>query len=464
MKGENLIGLEVHVQLRTETKLFCQCKTDFGAEPNTRVCPVCLGLPGSLPVINETAIVLALRAAAALDCAISSSSEFDRKHYFYPDLAKGFQITQQRRPLARGGKVALPDGVVTIARLHLEEDAAKLIHTKDHTLVDYNRSGLPLIEIVTEPCLVSPVQAKAFLESLRLGLLQAGVTDGKLEEGSFRCDVNVSTGGGEKTEIKNLNSFRGVARALAYEIERQNNLLRQGETVEALTLGWDEDRGKTLAMRRKGGGKDYCFCPEPDLPPLLASDNFLALAKENLPEMPWHKRARLVSQYDIADATAALLCRDPELVAYFEAVVAVGGGPRQSAALILGPLARLKKSEKGAAPDPRQLAELLRMETEGVVSHTAAKEMLALMYSNPGDALGILHDDVFRQRNDRLYLTELARLAIDANPKPTADYLAGKERALGSLMAAALKLSRGRANPGLLNKALIAELRKQIIY
>lgn len=456
------IGLEVHVQLRTGSKLFCSCPTDFGAPPNTQVCPVCLGLPGSLPVLNKEAAELAVRAALALGCRVNLRSEFDRKHYFYPDLAKGFQITQERQPLASGGALELATGRVALARLHIEEDAAKLIHRPGATLIDYNRSGLPLVEIVTEPCLSSVEQVGDFLANLRRGLEQAGVTDGKLAEGSLRCDVNVSLAGGERTEIKNLNSFRGVAQALKYEIERQESLLDRGEKIPATTRRWHEERGETLPMRSKMTGGDYCFCPEPDLLPLVLSQDLLAKAGAGLPEMPWLKRARFCRQYSLPDSLASLLSCEQELAACFEAIVAEGGKPRAAAKLLLGPLSYLRKGGRGTALSPSQLVGLLRLEEEGSVSATAAKEMLARMYANPGTAASILRAKEYRQISDRQLLREIALKAIADSPEPVADYLAGKERALGSLMGKAMELSRGQANPSLLKEILLAELGNKI--
>ena len=459
---EITIGLEVHVQLRTGTKLFCSCPTDFGLPPNTQVCPVCLGLPGSLPVLNREAVLLAVRAALALGCPIHLQSEFDRKHYFYPDLAKGFQITQERMPLAQGGALELSTGRVCFARLHLEEDAAKLVHRQGATLIDYNRSGLPLVEIVTEPCLSSIEQVKEFLVNLKGGLEQAGVTDGKLEEGSLRCDVNVSIAGGERAEIKNLNSFKGVTQSLAYEIERQESLLLQGKKISAHTLRWDEEGGKTMPMRSKRAGGDYCFCSEPDLPPLVLSQGLVAEAGADLPEMPWIKRARFCRQYSLNDQQAGLLSLDRELATLFEAIVAEGGKPLAAAKLLLGPLSYLRKSRKGTVPSPCQLVELLRLEAEEVVSPTAAKEMLARMYASSDTASSILAGKDYRQISEEQALEEYVANVIANNPEPVADYLAGKKRALGNLMGKAMKLSHGRANPSLLKEILIAKLEGKV--
>lgn len=457
MKAEAVIGLEVHVQLQTKTKLFCSCPTDFGAEANTRVCPVCLGLPGSLPVLNREAVILAVRTALALGCAINPSSSFGRKHYFYPDLPKGYQITQQH-PLAQGGRLDTPLGPVDLDRVHLEEDAGKLVHRAESTLIDFNRSGLPLAEIVTKPCLTSPRQARAFLESLRQVLLYANISDCKMEEGSLRCDANISLGGGGRTEIKNLNSFRAVERALEYEIKRQRKALAQGEEITPDTLRWDEAQGRTVPMRTK---EDYRFLPELDLLPLNIDAGILERAKEGLPELPWVRAARFVREYGLTAQGAGVLIQTRAMADCFEQVVAAGAKPRLAANLLLGEVSRLINQGQEGIPSPRQLAQLLALQEQGSLSATAAKEVLAQMFASGESADSILNRNSLSQLSDRHTLEDLVKAVIASNPIPVADYLGGKKKAFGYLMGLALKESGGRANPGLLKEIMAHILTNQ---
>lgn len=454
MRAEAVIGLEVHVQLLTKAKLFCSCPTDFGADANTRVCPVCLGLPGSLPVLNQEAVILAVRAALALGCTINPRSSFDRKHYFYPDLPKGYQITQLH-PLAQEGRVDTPFGPVDLARLHLEEDAGKLVHTTEGTLIDFNRSGLPLAEIVTKPCLTSASQAKAFLESLRQVLLYAHISDCRMEEGSLRCDANISLRGGGRTEIKNLNSFRAVERALEYEIKRHSRALAQGEEIAPETLRWDEAQARTVPMRAK---EDYCFLPEPDLLPLSIDSGILAMARKDMPELPLVRAARFVREYALQTQSAGVLTQTRAMADCFEQVVAAGAKPRAAANLLLGEVFRLINQGRENVPSSLELARLLALQEEGSISATAAKEVLAQMFASGESADSILQRNSLSQLSDSYALENLAKAVIAQNPNPVADYLGGKKKAFGYLMGLALKESGGRANPGLLKEILTRKL------
>ncbi|HOB34595.1 MAG TPA: Asp-tRNA(Asn)/Glu-tRNA(Gln) amidotransferase subunit GatB [Bacillota bacterium] len=454
---EAVIGLEVHVELLTRTKLFCRCSTQFGAPPNSQVCPVCLGLPGALPVLNGEAVDQALKAAAALNCRINRISTFARKHYFYPDQPKGYQITQTR-PLAEGGRVDLGAFQVNIARLHLEEDAGKSIHTPECTLVDYNRSGIPLIEIVTEPCLRTPAQAREFLEHLRLIMEYAGISDCKMEEGSLRCDANISLRGpGGSTavvEIKNLNSFRAMERALAYEIRRQSRLLAQGKAVAAQTLRWDEAANRTVVMRSKEEAGGYRYLPEPDLPPLILDEAAIARACR-LPELPLARKARFIGAYGLSEADAHILIGDRMLADWFEAAVAAGARPRPAANWVLGEVARLRKETRHLPFTPADLARLIDMTERGAVSVAGAKKVLAVLAERGGDPEQIVHSLGLAQVSDREQLAEVARQAVAENPDAVRDYRSGKDRALRFLLGKAMKLSRGRANPQLLRELVL---------
>lgn len=452
-----IIGLEVHLQLHTEKKLFCSCPSDFAATPNTRICPICLGLPGTLPVLNQGAVVLALRAALVLGCTINPISSFERKHYFYPDLPKGYQITQQRQPLALGGRVETPVGAVDINGLHLEEDAGKLVHTGDGTLIDFNRSGVALVEIVTAPCLTSGREAKAFLHSLRQVMLYANISDCKLEEGSLRYDANISLPGGERTEIKNLNSFKAVERALDYEILRQGKALAQGKKVIPETLRWDEAQAKTVPMRAKETPGDYLFLQEPDLPPLEVEAGLVDRARTNLPELPRLRAARFVLEYSLSQERAELLTATKEMADCFEQLVATGITPLGAANLLLGEVSRLLNLG-GELPSSHQLAELLALQEAGSISVTAAKEVLAQMFAQGESAHSILKRQNLCQISDKATIEKLAEEVLADNPGPTEDYLRGKKKALGFLMGLAMEASQGRANPALLKEILIQKL------
>lgn len=459
MKYDIVIGLEVHVELQTQTKLFCRCSTRFGAPPNSQVCPICLGLPGALPVLNGEAVEQALKAARALNCRINRVSIFARKHYFYPDLPKGYQITQAR-PLAEKGSVDIGGAQIAIARLHIEEDAGKSIHTQEHTLVDYNRSGVPLAEIVTEPCIKTPAQAREFLEALKLIMEYAGISDCKMEEGSLRCDANISLRGpgstGAPTEIKNLNSFRALERALDYEARRQSELLEQGGVVTAQTLRWDEAANRTIPMRSKEQAAGYRYLPEPDLPHLVLDEAAIERAA-NLPELPLARKARFVRDYALPEADADILIRSRDLADWFEATVTAGAEPRPAANWLLGEVARLLK---GTGLDqvpftPNELARLVNLAERGAISGTSAKEVLAIMFARGGDPDQIVRSLGLAQISGREELAELASQAVAANPDAVRDYRAGKERALKFLLGQAMKLSQGKANPRVLRELVL---------
>jgi aspartyl-tRNA(Asn)/glutamyl-tRNA(Gln) amidotransferase subunit B len=466
MEVNTVIGLEVHVVLLTSAKLFCGCKTAFGAKPNSQSCPACLGLPGSLPVLNSEAVTQGVRAALALGCRINETSIFARKNYFYPDLPKGYQITQHLHPLAEAGSVDIGNEKIAIARLHLEEDAGKLFHTADSTLVDFNRSGIPLAEIVTTPCLSSPGQARIFLEKLKQILEYAQVSDCKLEEGSMRCDANISLHQaglpepGPRTEIKNLNSFRAVERALECERQRQLVLLRQGKEIRPATLRWDEVNSLVVPMRTKEQAPAYRYFPEPDLPPLVVSGDYICRCRESLPELPLPRKKRFLREYGIGEYVAEVLTRTRAMADWFEQTVQAGADPLLAANWLTGEVSRLLNQGEQPLP-PQDLARLLSLLEEGAISGTAAKQVLAEMFAG-----GFTPDEIVQRRgleqvSDPLQLEIIVRKVVLENSAAVADFQAGKERAFKYLMGQGMKLSRGRANPKALERILLQELDKQ---
>jgi len=465
------IGLEIHVELATKTKIFCGCAVAFGAPPNSLCCPVCLGLPGSLPVLNRAAVQYAVRAALALKCSVNLYSEFARKNYFYPDLPKAFQITQHDKPLAENGAVQYYlDGALMetrITRLHLEEEAGKLIHSgesivgSEYTSVDYNRAGIPLIEIVTAPDISSPAQARAFLEQLRLILQYTGVSDCRMERGSLRCDANISLHGAEgqggvRVEIKNLNSFRALERALAFEAERQADVLDRGGVILAETRTWDERAQKTVRMRGKASTPDYRYFPEPDLPPLQLDAHWVAELKETLPELPLAREERYQRDYGLTPYDAGVLVRAPHLAQLFEAVVALGHEPRLAANWISVEYARHWR--QGGTVAAEQLGELLTLVAAGEISGTQAKSVLEAMARTGRSAKEIVAAEGLTVIADREYLVELARRVLRENQALVERYLAGEQRLLGFFVGQVMRETGGRAEPKLVNELLVQEL------
>jgi aspartyl-tRNA(Asn)/glutamyl-tRNA(Gln) amidotransferase subunit B len=468
---ESVIGLEIHAQLLTTSKIFCGCSTQFGGAPNTHVCPVCLGLPGALPVLNRRAVEFAVRAGHALGCTIQPVSIFARKNYFYPDLPKGYQISQYEQPLATDGAVEYDvDGVprrVAIIRVHLEEDAGKSLHdgfadSDRSTHLDFNRSGVPLIEIVTRPDLHSAAEAGAFFSRLRSILVAIGVNDGNMEEGSLRCDANVSvrpagtTELGTKAEVKNLNSFRHVQRALEYEIERQTALLREGGRVEAETRLWDTAAGRTFSMRSKEEAHDYRYFPEPDLPPLELSHEWIDEIRRGLPELPDAQRRRFVAQYALPEHDAALLTQSPALAAYFEATAAAAGNAKAASNWIMGELTR-KMNDLGigiseAALTPEALAGLIRLVDSGRISGPIAKHVFEKMYGTGRSADEIVQAEGLSRIDDEAALEQAVRDVLAANADAVAQYRAGKQQTFGFLVGQVMKATRGKANPGMVNQ------------
>jgi aspartyl-tRNA(Asn)/glutamyl-tRNA(Gln) amidotransferase subunit B len=475
---EPVIGLEVHAHLLTRTKLFCGCENRFGAPPNTLVCPVCLGLPGALPVLNRQAVSLALRAAIATGCTVHSVSAFERKNYFYPDLPKGYQISQYARPLATGGAVAIqgPDGAgsrVRLARIHMEEDAGKLLHeglpwSGEMSGVDLNRAGVPLIEIVSEPDLHAAADAHAYLTALRVLLVYAGVSDGNMEEGSLRCDANVSvrprgsSSLGTRTEIKNLNSFRNVARALEHEIARQAAVVDSGREVVQETRLWNAERGETAPMRSKEEAHDYRYFPEPDLPLLAVGAEWIEAARRELPELPADRRRRLAGEYGLPPYDAGVLTEDKDVADYFEAVARAGGNAKAASNWVMTEVLRkAKEAERGLAScpvPPEALARLVRLVDAGTISGRTAKDVFEKMWATGEEAEAIVGREGLTQLSDDSALEALVAEVVASSPAQSASYRGGKEAALGWFVGQVMKRTGGRANPqrvnALLRKAL----------
>jgi aspartyl-tRNA(Asn)/glutamyl-tRNA(Gln) amidotransferase subunit B len=474
---EAVIGLEIHVQLSTRTKMFCGCEVTFGEPPNTHVCPVCLGHPGVLPVTNEKAVEYATRIALALDCRIAPKTIFHRKNYFYPDLPKAYQISQYDLPLGSGGRldVELDDGShfqVGITRVHMEEDAGKLVHAggasgridgADYSLVDFNRGGTPLVEIVTEPDISSPEQARAFLTQLRSLVQQLGVSDVNMEEGSLRCDANVSVRRpgepfGTKTELKNMNSFRFLQRGLEAEIERQIALLEGGERIVQETVHFDPATGTVSTLRSKEEAHDYRYFPEPDLTPIELDEAYIERVRATLPELPAARKERLVAEYGLPVKDAALLATNKPLGDYFESLAAATGDARTSAVWVLGDLsgylnaAGIEVSECPVGVEA--LAELLALVRDGTLSGKMAKEVFEAMTVSGRRAKEIVAYKGLGQISDASELDAIVARVVAANPGPAEDFRQGKERVLGFFVGQVMKETRGQANPQVVNELL----------
>ena len=477
---EAVIGLEVHVQVKTASKMFCGCATTFGAKPNSNGCPVCLGLPGALPVVNRQAIELAVRAALALNLELRAESRFARKNYFYPDLPKGYQITQADRPLAENGwlDIQAPDPENTgqtctkrvgITRLHVEEDSGRSLHdglpeSDAKTYLDFNRSGMALAEIVSEPDMRTPEEAFAYLTSLKQILQYAGVSDCDMEKGSLRADANLSLRSagsaklGTKTEVKNLNSFRHLVKALQHEIERQAGVLDAGGTIAQETRLWDDAANRTEVMRSKEFAHDYRYFREPDLLPLVINEEWKSQILSAMPELPEARRTRLVEQYALTPYDASVLTATRELSDYFEAAASTGGDSKMVANWVQGELlAHLKEAGRDIADSPvppDQLAALVKLIESGTLSGTAAKAVFEKMWADGRPPEEIVQSEGLEQISDADKIQELCRAAIDANPGETAKYRSGKTGLMGFFVGQVMKASKGKANPEQVNQAL----------
>jgi aspartyl-tRNA(Asn)/glutamyl-tRNA(Gln) amidotransferase subunit B len=466
-----VIGLEVHCQLGTRTKLFCGCAVEFGAEPNTRVCPVCSGAPGTLPVLNAEAARLALRAALALGCRIAPASHFDRKHYFYCDLPKGYQITQYERPIALGGGLELAGGhTVRLKRIHIEEDAGKAIHDRGAcTLVDLNRAGVPLIEIVTEADLSSSSEAHEFLTRLKETLQYAGVSECDMEKGSLRCDVNVSLHRpgeplGTRIELKNLNSFKNVVAAVEHEVARQSARLAAGQRIAQETLQWDPERGETRVLRSKEDERDYRYFSDPDLPPLLVEERELEREKRLLPELPGARRARWRAELGLSEYDAQVLSATRTLADFFEETARLSRAPKEAANWLANEVAAALAEKGAAAPGelgltPARLAELIDVVRRGTVSRSGAKTVLKAMLERAGSPAELVNELGLAQVDDERAIEEWCRAALVAETRAAADVRGGEPKALGVLIGHVMKASSGRANPALVRGTLLRLIR-----
>ncbi len=474
MDYEVIIGLEVHAQLLTKSKIFCSCTTTFGASPNTHTCPVCLGMPGVLPVLNRKVVEFALRLAVATNSRIAPYNQFARKNYFYPDLPKGYQISQYELPIAEHGWISIEvDGKrkkIGITRIHMEEDAGKLVHDelKPVSYVDFNRTGVPLLEIVSEPDIRSSDEAVAYLKKLRDIVRYLEICDGNMEEGSFRCDANISLRPvgqkefGTRTELKNMNSFRHVQRALDYEIKRQKSLLLEGQEIIQETRLWDESSGKTVGMRGKEEAHDYRYFPDPDLVPVRVDEEWIESVKQALPELPDEKRARFLSEYGLPEYDAEVLTASKDLADYFEACVNRYSKPKKVSNWIMAELMReLNRDNRDITEcpvSPEDLASLLSMIDDGTISGKIAKTVFAEMYNTGESPKKIVEEKGLVQVTDRGEISNVVDEVLAENPKQVEEYRAGKTKLLGFFVGQVMKKTQGKANPKLVNEILREKL------
>ncbi len=473
---EVIIGLEVHAELSTKTKIFCSCPTKFGAEPNTQTCPICMAMPGTLPVLNEKVVEYAVKAGLATNCEISRDSKNDRKNYFYPDLPKAYQISQFDKPLCEHGFIEIDteDGKkkIGLTRIHIEEDAGKLNHDEfgGGTLVDLNRAGVPLIEIVSEPDIRSTEETEKYLRKLKSILEYIEVSDCKMQEGSLRADVNVSvrkkgdTRLGTRTEMKNMNSFRSITRAIEYEVDRQIDVIEEGGKIEQETLRWDEVSGKTFSMRDKEDAQDYRYFPDPDLVAIKLSEEYIQNIKETLPELPESRKQRYLEEYKLSQKDANLITSSKYLSDLFEEAIRVCNNPKAVNNWIISDISRiLNETEKEPSEipfDSNQLGKLIILIDKGTISSSIGKKVLVELFENPRDPEDIIKEKGWIQISDEGAIQEVVQKILEANPQSIADYKAGKDRALGFLVGQAMKETKGKANPQMLNKLFLEELKK----
>ena len=478
MKYEAVIGLEIHCELKTKTKIFCGCATGFGAEQNTHVCPVCLGLPGVLPTVNKRVVEFGIKAGLATNCTINKYSKFDRKNYYYPDLPKNWQTSQYDLPIAEHGWVDIDvDGEkkrIRLTRIHMEEDAGKLVHSgttiKDSATsnVDYNRTGVPLLEIVSEPDLRSAEEARAYMEKIKAIMEYIDVSNCRMEEGNLRADINVSLRPvgtkelGTRTEMKNINSFKNLEDAINYEIERQQEVLEDGGHIVQETRTFDPARGITLSMRSKENAHDYRYMPEPDLPPIVTSEEIIEKYRSELPELPDARRARLEKEYGLSSYDAGIITSSRAMAEYFDAVVATGADPKLAANWIMGDLAKnLNEDGIDITKSPvsaERLGKMIGLIMKDTISGKIAKKVFKEMWTNEDEPEKIVKDKGLVQITDTGAIEAAVDAAIAANPKAVEEYKGGKKKAIGALVGQVMKATRGKANPQMVNKMLAEKL------
>lgn len=478
MNYEAVIGLEIHSELKTNTKIFCGCATSFGADQNTHVCPVCLGLPGVLPVVNKRVVEFAIKAGLATNCTINQYSKFDRKNYYYPDLPKNFQTSQFDLPIAEHGYVDIDvEGEkkrIRLTRIHMEEDAGKLVHSgntiKDSSTsnVDYNRTGVPLLEIVSEPDLSSAEEARAYMEKVKSILEYIDVSNCRMEQGNLRADINVSLRPvgtkelGTRAEMKNINSFKAVVDVIDYEIERQTEILEDGGHIVQETRTWDPDRGITLSMRSKEEAHDYRYMPEPDLPPIVTTEEEIEAYRKGLPELPDARRARLESEYGLSDYDAGIITSSRQMAEYFDAVIADGADAKLAANWIMGDLSKNLNAEnktiEESPVDAKRLGEMIALISKGTISSKIAKKVFAEMWTSPDAPAKIVKDKGLVQITDTKAIEAIVDKVLAANQKAVDDYKGGNAKAIGALVGQVMKQSKGKANPKMVNELLKAKL------
>ena len=477
MEFEPVIGLEIHAQLKTKTKIFCGCSTKFGAPPNTHTCPVCLGMPGVLPVLNKTVVEYSLRMALATNCEINRESRFARKNYFYPDLPKGYQISQYELPIAENGHVNIEINGhkkrIGITRIHMEEDAGKLTHSPNlpFSMVDFNRTGVPLIEIVSEPDIRSPEEAGAYLRQLRSIVRYLSICDGNMEEGSFRCDANISIRPigsetfGTRAELKNLNSFKHVEKALYYEIDRQKEILTDSGSVIQETRLWDPDKNRTTSMRGKEEAHDYRYFPDPDLLPLVIDDVWIENVKKGLPELPDEKRIRFINEFSLSSNDAGVLTSSRELAEYFEECVKEFPNPKQVCNWVTGELLRLLNAEEKTINESpvstSNLAGLLKLIDKGVISGKIAKTVFEEMAKTGRSPEEIVKEKQLVQVTDISAIEEVVSKILSNNPKEVEAYKNGKTKLMGFFVGQVMKETKGKANPKIVNEILGKKLKEK---
>ncbi len=473
---ETVIGLEVHAELSTKTKIFCSCPTEFGAEPNTHTCPVCMAMPGALPVLNEKVVEYAVKAGLATNCTIARESKNDRKNYFYPDLPKSYQISQFDKPLCANGKIDIEEEgkikTIGITRIHIEEDAGKLNHNEfgSGSLVDLNRAGVPLIEIVSEPDMRSSKDAENYLRKIKSILEYIEVSDCKMQEGSLRADVNVSVRKigakefGTRTEMKNMNSFRSIVRAIDYEAERQIEILEEGGKIDQETLRWDDVSGRTFSMRDKEDAQDYRYFPEPDLVAIRLSEEYIENIRKNLPELPESRKKRYLEEYKLTEKEAKMLTASKYMSNLFEEALKICGNAKIVANWLLSDVSRIL-NEKEIEPEQipftaDNLAKMIMLIEKGTISSAIGKKVLEELFENPKDPEKIIEEKGWIQISDEGAIEEVVMKILQNNPQSIADFKAGKDRALGFLVGQAMKETKGKANPKMLNEKFLKELNK----